>query len=89
VTLVFEPNSHLRQIEAHAFSLCKSLKSICIPSSFEELLINCLSGCAIENLTFEPNSKLQRIAVNTFAGFSSLKSICFPASLEISMFQHL
>jgi hypothetical protein len=86
----FESGSQLRRLETGAFSLCRSLKSICIAASVEFIgkacfvdlddLPHCWSN--LETVRFEKGSKLREIEPMAFAYCRLLKSLLIPASVE-------
>jgi hypothetical protein len=79
----FESDSHLRRIEAGAFSNCSSLQSITIPASVELLCEFCFSGCtSLSIVSFESKSQLTRIGRSAFSDCRSLRSICIPRCVE-------
>jgi hypothetical protein len=82
-SLIFEPGSKLRRIEAHAFANCSELKSISIPASVESLGEECFAYCnSLSSVIFESGSKLLRIEAGAFAKCCALTSISIPASVE-------
>jgi hypothetical protein len=81
--VTFESDSQLFRIERRVFHECKSLRSICIPSSLETLCPQCFSQCGrLSSLTFEPGSRLSWIQDRAFWSCNSLRSICLPAGVE-------
>jgi hypothetical protein len=81
--LPFESHSKLKKIEEETFSLCNSLKSICIPSSLEILCTRCFVCCRnLSIVSFESGSRLNRIENSAFATCSSLTSFYIPALVE-------
>jgi hypothetical protein len=65
-----------------AFSECKSLSSLFIPSSVEKLGRECFIRCeSLSTVTFESGSLLSNILDRAFCGCRSLLSICIPSSV--------
>jgi hypothetical protein len=49
-------------IEDGAFSVCSSLKSICIPSSLERIKHDCFNRCSsLSRVTFEPSPRTRMV----------------------------
>jgi hypothetical protein len=70
-------------MERFTFRECRSLASICIPSSVEVLCYACFRGCdSLSSLIFESDSKLTRIEGEVFSGCVALKSISIPQSIR-------
>jgi hypothetical protein len=86
--ITFEPGSQLRELHFCVFGACKSLKSICIPTSVEMICSSTDDDDSshpprpVERITFEPGSRLREIQDWSFYGCDSLRSICIPASVE-------
>jgi hypothetical protein len=75
-------------IEKNAFYDCRSLKSICIPSSVEEVGKSCFAYCwSLRTVTFARESKLRLIEKEAFDECPSLKSVPVPASVEVVGYQ--
>jgi hypothetical protein len=61
-TVTFESGSKLSSIDKSAFQYCRSLSSICIPSSVEKVGKHCFDGCeSLSAVTLESGSKLSPI----------------------------
>jgi hypothetical protein len=73
----------------NAFTNCRRLSSICIPSSVVELGESCFTSCqSLSKVTFESGSRLSEIGDQAFAGCWSLSSICIPSSLGNIVLAH-
>jgi hypothetical protein len=82
--LTFQPGSSLTQIDVEAFSVCSSLKSICIPACVVVIGQFCFCGCgSLSALTFEEESQLAQIQERALCNCLSLESIGIPASVTM------
>jgi hypothetical protein len=82
LSIVFAANSHLRRIDALAFSKSR-LRWICLPSTVTELGPQCFRGCQeLSFVGFAPKASLRKIAEQCFQ-FTSLEFIVIPSSVEI------
>jgi hypothetical protein len=80
--VIFEGGSNLGEIRPSAFSACKSLRSIAIPSSVGLLGRNCFRCCeSLQSVTFESPSILATIEDNAFFNCQSLNWLLIPASV--------
>jgi hypothetical protein len=80
--VAFESDSHLGEISARAFSLCRSLRSIAIPPFVRLLGRGCFSFCCfLESVMFEPRSRLAMIEESAFLYCHGLRWLCIPASV--------
>jgi hypothetical protein len=80
--VTFERGSRLSTLGRFAFAECKSLQSICIPSSVETVVRFCFRYCSrLSVLTFESGSRISNFGRGAFAQYSSLRSICLLSSL--------
>jgi hypothetical protein len=83
-TVEFPSDSNLRSIGRYAFAFCKSLKSICIPSSVEVLSENCFYWCSrLRTVTFGAESRRRLIKGDAFRLCPSLESVSIRASVEV------
>jgi hypothetical protein len=84
-SITFEVRSRLRRLETGTFSLCSSLKSICIAASVEFIGRGCFARTpdspASISIEFDKASQLREIEPGAFDG-CSLSAICIPASVE-------
>ena len=63
--------------------LFRSLESITIPASVEEIIFGAFYNCAsLINLTFEENGKLVSIGSNAFENCTSLQTVEIPKSVK-------
>ena len=74
----------LKEIGGSAFSFCKILRSIHIPSTVENIGGWCFQDCyGLEEVTFAKDSKLTTIQGATFIRCHSLKKITIPKSVKL------
>jgi hypothetical protein len=83
VDLTFEPHSALSVLGQAVFFRCRSLLSICIPATVQNIPDCCFCQCEnLSKVTFESGGKLSSLATFVFDDCFLLKSLCIPASLR-------
>jgi hypothetical protein len=82
--VVFEADSHLREIGLAGFSWCECLRSIAIPSLVGVLGSDCFSCCdCLSSAIFEQPSRLATIGEEAFSWCPSLRRFLIPASVTV------
>jgi hypothetical protein len=81
--VTFERGSHLSVLGQGAFSVCQSLRSICIPASIDCISKSCFADCeTLSDFKCETGCSLSSVGEFAFQNCVSLQSICLPASIE-------